>query len=163
MLPSHCSRPLRGCRCFVLRLRTWCVPARSCDLPLALSKGRRAVVLAWVKYPLRSTVIAVLARLPAPIFCSPFSFACWRACSCLSIYGTPPGCSTCLAGYVPRLLGRMDCTTGNQGIVPFESGFIGGGCSGGDSFRLNDLHFFDRLADCSLLYRTSYETLLADR
>jgi hypothetical protein len=27
-------------------------------LPLALSKGRRAVVLAWVKYPFRSSVFA---------------------------------------------------------------------------------------------------------
>src|SRR5579884_604244 len=117
MLPSHCSRPLRGCRWFVLRLRTWCVPARSCDLPLALSKGRRAVVLAWVKYPLRSTVIAVLARLPAPAFCSLFSFSCRRACSCLSSAG---GVFHQSARLCAAPLWRMDCLTGNQGIVPLS-------------------------------------------
>src|SRR5579884_2599698 len=159
MLPSHCSRPLRGCRCFVLRLRTWCVPARSCDLPLALSKGRRAVVLAWVKYPLRSTVIAVLAQLPAPAFCSlPCSPVGAPVHASLAPVGVPPVCQAmCRASLANGLSHRK------PGDCAVESGFIGGGCSGGDSFRLKDLHFFDRLVDCSLLYRTSYETLLADR
>src|SRR5215467_15764809 len=62
-LPSRCSRSSPRSCCSGLQghfLRTSSVPVRFSDLPLALSKGRRAFVLAWELCPLRYTVFPIL-------------------------------------------------------------------------------------------------------